>query len=146
MNILVTVDFSRASIGILEKARTLAIALSAKVWLLHVVEQDPDFLDDEFGSQSERDHLSQEFPQEYKALQQEVDKFQNSEIETTPLLVQGPTVDIILQKSKILDIDIIILGSHGHGGVHHLIFGSVSEGVLRSASCLVLVIPTHGRA
>jgi nucleotide-binding universal stress UspA family protein len=145
MNILITVDFSRDSIGVLERAKTLASALSAKVWLLHIVDQDPDLLDDEFGAKPEYDQLSREFPQEYKALQQEVDKFQNFEIETTPLLVQGSTVEIILQKSKMLEIDIIILGSHGHGGVHHLIFGSVSEGVLRSASCPVLVIPTHGR-
>ncbi|MDR4504166.1 MAG: universal stress protein [Candidatus Scalindua sp.] len=145
MNILVTVDFSRASIGILERAKTLAIGLSAKVWLLHVVDQDPDFLDDEFGSQPERDQLSREFPREYKALLKEVDTFQNFNLDTTPLLEQGSTVEIILQKSKMLEIDIIIIGSHGHGGVHHLIFGSVSEGVLRRASCPVLVIPTHGR-
>ncbi|MHC4140295.1 MAG: universal stress protein [Planctomycetota bacterium] len=42
-------------------------------------------------------------------------------------------------------MDIIIVGTHGHGGVHHMIFGSVSEGVLRSSSCPVLVIPTHDR-
>ncbi|GJQ58195.1 MAG: universal stress protein [Candidatus Scalindua sp. AMX11] len=145
MKILVTVDFSRASVEVLKSAKTLALALSAQVWLLHVVDQDPDFLDDEFGSKPEHDHLSWEFPQEHKALQQEVDKFQNSKIDTTPLLVQGSTVEVILEKSKILEIDIIILGSHGHGGVHHLIFGSVSEGVLRSTPCPVLVVPTHGR-
>lgn len=146
MNILVTVDFSRASIGILERAKTLATALSAKVWLLHVLEQDPDFMDEEFGSQPEVDQVSREFPQEYKALLKEVDKFQNFNLDATPLIEQGSTVEIILQKSKMLEIDIIVIGSHGHGGVHHLLFGSVSEGVLRHASCPVLVIPTHGRA
>jgi hypothetical protein len=61
MNILVTVDFSRASIVVLEKAKTFALALSAQVWLLHVVDQDPDFLDDEFGVKPEHDQLSRDF-------------------------------------------------------------------------------------
>ncbi|MCP5003703.1 MAG: universal stress protein [Planctomycetes bacterium] len=146
MNILVAIDFSEASIYILEKAKALATSLSARVWLLHVVDQGPDFLDDEFCSQPEPNQISREFPGEYKALQQEVDVFELLELDTTPLLVQGSTVEIILQKAKILEIDIIILGSHGHGGVHHLIFGSVSEGVLQSASCPILVIPTHDRS
>ncbi len=140
MNILVAIDLSSASQVILDKAKTLALALSAKVCLLHVVEGDPGFPDDE------PDMLDiQEFPMEYKGLQKEVDWLRQSKIDTKGLLSQGQIVDVILQKSKQLEIDIIIVGTHGHGGVHHMIFGSVSEGVLRSTSCPVLVIPTHDK-
>ncbi len=144
MNILVAIDLSIASQKILNKAKTLALALPAKVCLLHVAEDDPDFLSHEPTSQGTNQGL-QEFPQEYKGLQTEVDALRKVGIETKGLLAQGSVVDIILQKSKQLSIDIIIIGTHGHGGVHHMIFGSVSEGVLRSSSCPVLVIPTHER-
>ena len=145
MNILVAIDLSSASQKILDKAKTLALALPAKVCLLHVVEGDLDFLDHEPDLQGTSDQGPQEFPQEHKELQKEVDGLRESGIVTKGLLSQGSVVDVILQKSKQLGIDIIIVGTHGHGGVHHMIFGSVSEGVLRSSSCPVLVIPTHDR-
>ena len=143
MNILVAIDLSSASQKILDKAKTLALALSAKVCLLHVVEYDSDFPDDAPDSQDTSDQDQQEYPQEHKDLQKEVDALRKSGIDTKGLLSQGSIVDVILQKSKQLEIDIIIVGTHGHGGVHHMIFGSVSEGVLRNTSCPVLVIPTH---
>ena len=145
MNILVAIDLSNASQKILDKAKTLAIALPAKVCLLHVIEGEPDFLDDEPDLQNSSDQSQQEFPQEHKDLQKEVDGLRQSGIETKGLLSQGSVVDVILQKSKQLEIDIIIVGTHGHGGVHHMIFGRVSEGVLRNTSCPVLVIPTIDR-
>ena len=145
MNILVAIDLSNASQKILDKAKALAIALPAKVCLLHVIEGEPDFLDDEPDLLSSSDQSQQEFSQEHKYLQKEVDGFRQSGIETKGLLSQGSVVDVILQKSKQLEIDIIIVGTHGHGGVHHMIFGSVSEGVLRNTSCPVLVIPTIDR-
>ena len=145
MNILVAIDLSNASQKVLDKAKTLAIALPAKVCLLHVIEGEPDFLDDEPDLLSSSDQSQQEFSQEHKYLQKEVDGLRQSGIETKGLLSQGSVVDVILQKSKQLEIDIIIVGTHGHGGVHHMIFGSVSEGVLRNTSCPVLVIPTIDR-
>ncbi len=145
MNILVAIDLSSASQKILNKAKTLALALSAKVCLLHVVEDDSGFPDDELDSLETSDQGQQEFPQEHKALQKELDGLRQSGVDTKGLLSQGSIVDVILQKSKQLGIDIIIVGTHGHGGVHHMIFGSVSEGVLRNTSCPVLVIPTHDR-
>ncbi len=145
MNILVAIDLSSASQKILDKAKTLALALSAKVCLLHVVEDDPDFSDDDPDLQNTSDQGPQEFSREHKDLQKEVDELRQSGIDTKGLLSQGSIVDVILQKSRQLEIDIIIVGTHGHGGVHHMIFGSVSEGVLRNTSCPVLVIPTHDR-
>ena len=145
MNILVAIDLSSASQKILNKAKTLALALPAKVCLLHVVEDDSDFPDHEPDLQDTSDQGQQKFPQEHKDLQKEVDRLRQSGIDTKGLLTQGSIVDVILQKAKQLEIDIIIVGTHGHGGVHHMIFGSVSEGVLRNTSCPVLVIPTHER-
>ena len=145
MNILVAIDLSNASQKVLDKAKALAIALPAKVCLLHVIEGEPDFLDDEPDLLSSSDQSQQEFSQEHKYLQKEVDGLRQSGIETKGLFSQGSVVDVILQKSKQLEIDIIIVGTHGHGGVHHMIFGSVSEGVLRNTSCPVLVIPTIDR-
>src|SRR6516165_3532510 len=37
--------------------------------------------------------------------------------------------------------DLIVLGTHGHGGFEHLMLGSVTEKVLRKAACPVLTVP-----
>jgi nucleotide-binding universal stress UspA family protein len=39
--------------------------------------------------------------------------------------------------------DLIVLASHGRGGIARLLVGSVAEAVLRHANCPVLIVPSH---
>ncbi len=146
MNILVAVDLSGASQKILHYVETLALDLSAKVWLLYAEKPDLGFVG--FGPgrpQSELDHVAEDFKEKREELQDEADKLQNSGIDAESLLVQGAAAEVILDEASKLNIDLIVIGSHGHGAVYHLVVGSVSEGVLHRSSCPVLVIPTHER-
>ncbi len=147
MNILVAVDLSGASQKILHHVETLALDLSAKVWLLYAEKPDLGFVG--FGPgrpQSVLDHVAEDFKEKREELQNEADKLQNSGIDAESLLVQGVAVEVILDEASKLNIDLIVVGSHGHGAVYHLVVGSVSEWVLHRSSCPVLVIPTHEHA
>ncbi|MEO1859862.1 MAG: universal stress protein [Verrucomicrobiales bacterium] len=93
-----------------------------------------------------RDQISCQFKKEHKALQHEAGRLQRSGIETTALLIQGFVIEVILHQSSKLGIEMIIVGSHGHGAVYNLVIGSVSEGLLKRSPCPVLVIPTQDRA
>lgn len=53
----------------------------------------------------------------------------------------GPDATTILEFAETNQIDLIILGRHGHSGVGKALFGSVAEKVVRKAHCAVLVIP-----
>ena len=146
MNILVAVDLSSASQKILHYVKTLALGLSAKVWLLYVEKPDLGFVG--FGPgrpQSVLDKVADEFEKKHKELQDEVDKLQGSGIDAMALLVQGEAVEVVLDESSKLKTDLIVVGSHGHGAVYHLLVGSVSEGVLHRSTCPVLIVPTHDR-
>ena len=146
MNILVAVDLSSASQNILHYVKTLALDLSAKVWLLYAEKPDLGFVG--FGPgrpQSTLDKVAEDFKEKREELQNEADKLQNSGIDTESLFVQGSAVEVILDEASKLNIDLIVVGSHGHGAVYHLVVGSVSEGVLHRSSCPVIVIPTHKR-
>jgi len=47
----------------------------------------------------------------------------------------------ILNVAEEWEADLIVMGTHGRTGFDHFISGSVSESVLRRASCPVLVVP-----
>jgi nucleotide-binding universal stress UspA family protein len=53
----------------------------------------------------------------------------------------GPDAATILEFAKANQIDLIILGRHGHSSVGKALFGSVAEKIVRKADCAVLVVP-----
>lgn len=157
MNILAAIDFSDMSSKILDQVKTLAASLSAKVWLLHVAEPEPGFMNytggyADYGAgfvdygpdpKTRRREIAENFRKEHRDLQKEATKLRSAGIETTALLIQGVSPKVILQEAKALAIDLIVIGSHGHGAMYHLLLGSISTAVLKDAPCPVLVIPAH---
>jgi len=143
MKLLVGVDLSESTEKILKKAEEVAKALSAKVWLLHVAMPEPDFVGFEVGPQTVRDSISKEFHEEHCHIQNLADRLRKAGLDTTALLIQGSTAETILNEASKLNIDMIVVGSHGRGAMYQLLVGSVSEGVLRKSACPILVIPTH---
>jgi nucleotide-binding universal stress UspA family protein len=53
----------------------------------------------------------------------------------------GPDAATILEFAKTTQVDLIVLGRHGHSSVGKTLFGSVAEKIVRKADCAVLVIP-----
>jgi nucleotide-binding universal stress UspA family protein len=60
------------------------------------------------------------------------------------LVAQGQNVaELILDNSVDLDIDTIVMSTHGRGGLSRWVFGSVADKVLRRANVPVLLIRTR---
>jgi nucleotide-binding universal stress UspA family protein len=60
------------------------------------------------------------------------------------LKVNSGTADIaelIAYSAAQVDADLIVLGTHGHGGIKSAVLGSVARGLLHRSSCPVLAIP-----
>ena len=55
-------------------------------------------------------------------------------------IVTGTPVQQILRLAKELDVDLIIMGTHGRTGFSHFFLGSVAEKVVRQAPCPVLTV------
>lgn len=145
MKILVAVDLSTSTEKILKTVEIIAEALSAKVWLLHVAEPEPDFVGWEPGPQTVRDSQAEAFHDQHRHIQKIADKLREKGIDTTALLIQGATADKILEEASKTKASMIVVGSHGRGKAYQLIVGSVSDLVLRKSECPVLVVPTHDR-
>jgi nucleotide-binding universal stress UspA family protein len=58
------------------------------------------------------------------------------------LLEEGDPATAILQVAQERKCDLIVLGTHGRGGLGRLLMGSVAEQVVRKASCPVLTVRT----
>ena len=155
MQLLVGVDLSDSTEKIVKKAAELARALAAKVWLLHAVQAEPaDFYvgGQESGAagfdmdpQAFRDLLAKRFHDEHRQIQALADRLRQTGLDATALLVLGAAVAAMLEEASKLDVDMIVVGSHGHGAMHQLLVGSVSEGILHKSECPILVVPTHER-
>lgn len=56
----------------------------------------------------------------------------------------GPAAPTIVEAAEVEKVDLIILSSHGRGGVGPLIFGSVAESVLHGTRTPILVVRDVG--
>ena len=65
--------------------------------------------------------------------------------EILPLLSEGKPITNILEIVKAQNIDLIVMGTHGHTGFNRLVLGSVTEKVIHEAACPVLVVGKAGR-
>jgi len=143
MNILVGMDFSGATDVVLKAAEQQARAQAASLWLVHVAEPEPNFVGFKAGPPGVREEIAQHFRKEHQDLQQHAEALRRSGLQVTALLEQGPTGLTLLHEAERIHADLIIVGSHGRGAMLHLLLGSVSEQILKKASCPVLVVPVR---
>jgi nucleotide-binding universal stress UspA family protein len=142
MNILAAVDFSAFTEPILAAVGRIADAVpETRIWLLHVAEPDPSFVGYEAGPSVVRDQVAAEYREERQRLQGYADGLRRQGRDVAALVVQGAIAETILAEADALDVQLIVMGSHGYGTVAELIVGGVSKAVLRKATCPVLVIP-----
>jgi nucleotide-binding universal stress UspA family protein len=154
MKILVALDFSDATRKVLDQARLLARALSAKLLLLHGIEAPPDpaLLSYEpellFGGIEPdpailRETLAGRFRHEHERLLQFSREMRDEGLDCNALLVPGKSDEVILAMADKHQADMIVLGSHGKGVTAQLLLGSTSRGVLHKAKVPVHLVPTR---
>jgi nucleotide-binding universal stress UspA family protein len=143
MRLLVPLDLSPATERVLATATAVARDTGASVWLLHVAEPDPAFVGYEAGSAAVRDQVAHEYRDEHRRLQEHATQLREAGIDATPLLIRGPTAETILEKSAQLEVDLIVMATHGRGAVFDILVGSISHAVLRRSTIPVLMVPAR---
>jgi nucleotide-binding universal stress UspA family protein len=153
MNILVAIDLSESSQIVVGQVKKLASTLSAKLWLLHVANVNPDLSFSPVGSDQAtyldageiRDAIAKKFHNEHLLLQQFGQELRSAGLDCTSLLVEGSIAKTILKEATKLSADMVILGSQGKGVIGRFLLGSTCEEILNDTSVPVLIIPTHNR-
>ncbi len=138
--ILVPIDFSEHSKHALQYAVSFAKQFGSELLLIHVVEQQVYPADLSFGQivvpgfeRELRDHAKKELDGLIKSSTVKG-------IKVHAIVESGKPFLEILDAAEDEEIDLIIIATHGHTGVEHLLFGSTAEKVVRKASCPVLVV------
>lgn len=137
--ILVPIDFSDYSKNALKYAAQFASNFKAKIFLVYVVEPmiyPADFSMGQVAIPSAEIDLHSRAEEELQKLAAELDN--SLEVET--VIKTGKPFVEINETAVEKDIDLIIIATHGHTGVEHLLFGSTAEKVVRKAPCPVLTL------
>lgn len=140
-NILLATDFSRESQTALQCAVSLASRYGSKIFLAHVLAPEGSMaaaeacpaLVDIMRHNAEQNMANLENTRDLRFLPHEV------------ILRSGDKWEVISQLLTDRNIDLIVIGTQGHGGLEKLILGSTAEKVVRHATCPVLTVGPHVR-
>ncbi len=141
-NIMALIDFSEVTNPVVKRAGELAGFYEAKCWLIHVSDPDPDFVGYEIGPQYVRDHKAAELQEEHSKLQNYKREVEQKGVDCEALLIQGQIHPTITGELKKLNIDLVVLGSHGHSELYDLLVGSVCRHVLKHHDIPMVIIPS----
>lgn len=144
-NILVPLDLSEYAAHALPYATELATTFGASLHLLHVV--DSQWVAGAGGAAFPEygDNLLQRFEDDgQKALEKVVATLPPAVAVSTTIRIGPPHVQIV-QYAREQDVDLIVIATHGHSGLKHVLIGSVAEKVVQMAPCPVLSMknPEH---
>jgi nucleotide-binding universal stress UspA family protein len=145
MKFLVAVDLSQSTEMIVDKVKEITRGCPADVWILHNALPEPGHIEFKVDPIEARKNLAEKFHNEHREIQDIAEQLRKSGLDSKALLVHGETVETILKEAADLDVDMIVVGTHGRGAMHQLIMGSISEEIIHKSRCPVLVIPTHER-
>ncbi|MEW6303989.1 MAG: universal stress protein [Verrucomicrobiota bacterium] len=136
--ILVPVDFSAASREALRQAIEFAKVFQASVILLHVVEPL------HAGSRLESDEFLPFHARLVETANRELTEWANAEAKphapTKHFVREGVPYQVIVEMANKTGANLIMLSTHGHTGLRHVLLGSVAEKVVRHAHCPVMVL------
>ena len=139
--ILVPTDFSATSREAFVYAKTLAAQLDASLHLIHAFE-DP-FTAAAFAEvyaplpAGLRESMLRDIE---KRLAEWMPPADRTRFRGTTEIVTGATARAIVERSRSLGAGLIVMGTHGRGGMAHLMLGSVAERVVRTAPCPVVTV------
>jgi nucleotide-binding universal stress UspA family protein len=136
--ILVGVDLSEHSRAALHVAGEIAQRLAAELEVLYVWAAPFYGAPDQFNAE-----LFERIRQSARA---ELDEFITSARLPSALAVQAHIVsgtpnERLAERIHASQPDLLVLGTHGHGGFRRLVLGSVAEATVRYAPCAALVVP-----
>src|SRR5262245_4543810 len=144
--ILVPTDFSKWSQNALAYGAAFAEKFGAEVYLLHVVQDLALFIPEAVLAAPPMMPPVEQFVAAARAALERVAREAHAPgVVLRPEVAEGLPFDEIVRLARDRNVDLIVMGTHGHTGLAHVLMGSVAEKVVRRAPCPVLTVrhPEH---
>ncbi len=135
-NIICLTDLSEFSNRTIDYGLALAKKFDSKLYLSHIVEIPPIALYAE-AYINPIEQQNEFINYAHKAME---DLAGDNEVQWEPLITVGHTVSEISRLVSEKNIDLAISASHGRSGLKRLVLGSVTEELMRTLSCPLLVV------
>lgn len=145
--IIVPTDFSSCSEEAWRVAQRLAGMSGAELVLTHVLTEAPLFREGPFIMPKVREVFEAARTFGETALEEWVAKARAEGLSARAALRTGVAYQEIVALAVDERADLIVIGTHGRGGIDRALLGSVADRVIRLASCPVLSVrePAPGR-
>ncbi len=134
--ILVAIDGSEHSHGVVDKAIEFARLLHAEAILVYCHQKFPVILGQPYRDKQIADILDES----EKLIGPFLERLQKAEIAVEDRIMEEPAGKMIPEIARIENCDLIIMGSRGLSNLASMIVGSVTQRVLQTAPCSVLVV------
>ncbi len=142
---LVCLDGSMLAEQILPYAEVQALRFSSQVTLLQVVVTNvPEIVQagasyKQFAGIEERSREMMEKAEKYLA--DIAHTLRKKRIPVDTVILEGASVgDTIIKYARENGINFICMATHGHGGIRHVVMGSVAEHVMKASALPILII------
>jgi len=139
--ILIPTDFSESSTAAVEVAIEYSRVFKAGIQLLHVYPDPAYVLPAPLEVVTLPIDLTRVYEEVEKRLGSEADRIRATGVPCEGATLTGRPHTEIVEHAKKIGADLIVMGTHGRGGLSHAILGSVAERVLHKAPCPVLIVP-----
>jgi nucleotide-binding universal stress UspA family protein len=143
--ILFPTDFSDHSKHAFSYALSFAKEYGANICMVHVIE-DVQYLANAYMFDVPMMPSFADVEQNrLKEMQEFIDReVTDSDIQVQKVVRHGRPFVEIIQIARDENVDLIVIATHGRGGLEHVLFGSTAEKVVRKAPCPVLSIRLPG--
>lgn len=138
-SILVPIDFSSNASTALEYARVMADRFGAAIHLLHVCEVPSVATASMDAYAVAYPDFSRRFAQDAEAELLKVSASLEGFTVSSEVIFGQPAKCIVTAAER-HGVDMIVMGTHGHGPIMHVLMGNVAERVVRTAPCPVLTV------
>jgi len=137
--ILVPIDFSEVSTVLVPYAKYLAQRLGSEIHLLYVARTLEYFSDFDVPSTSIETFEGEILEGAKKRMERFVEEhFKDTDVKTDVL--SGDAATKIIGFAEKGNFDLILIGTHGRKWLDKVIFGSVTDRVIKGAMCPVLTV------
>ena len=145
-HILCPIDFSDTSARALTYATALATWYQAQLTVLHVATAFDEAIESEPAGDTRPVPYPGSRDDIIAKLRHSIEQAGATALNARPLAQEGRATELIVNCAAAMKADLLVMGTHGLGGFHRLLLGSVTEKVVRTATCPVLTVPPSAPA